>query len=102
VNTRGRSSSLAVASAFTVVANNQVLRLASAVLASEFQRTFVITKVVRITAVLQCQGFQIAVSDVFNIDAYYQLTIAQETRGLLILPESRLITIEQETRVNII
>ena len=99
---RNRSTAVTATVLTTLIANNQVLRLASATLASEFQRTFVITRVVRITAVLQCQGFQIAVSDVFNIDAYNQLIITQETRGLLILPESRLITIEQETRLNII
>jgi hypothetical protein len=99
---RNRSTAVTATVLTTLIANNQVLRLASATLASEFQRTFVITRVVRITAVLQCQGFQIAVSDVFNIDAYNQLTIAQETRGFRILPESRIITIEQETRLNII
>ena len=102
INRRNRSTSASMSVPTTLVINNQVLRLASASMISVSETTFIITKVVRITAVLQSQGFQFTIGDAFNIDAYYQLTIAQETRGLLILPESRLITIEQETRVNII
>jgi hypothetical protein len=102
VNDRGRSTSLAVSSAFTAVANNQVLRLASATLSSVSESVFVITKVVRITAVLQCQGFQVVVGDVFNIDPALQLKIEPETRINKIPQETRVLSIESETRVNII
>lgn len=40
--------------------------------------------------------------EVINIDPYLQLKIEPEGRGLIILQENRLITIEQETRVNTI
>lgn len=45
---------------------------------------------------------QLTVGDVINIDPYLTLTIPAESRALRILPENREITIESETRVNII
>lgn len=44
----------------------------------------------------------LTVGDVINLDPYLTLVIEPETRGLRILPESRLITIDQETRINIL
>ena len=45
---------------------------------------------------------QLTVGEVINLDPYLTLKINSETRGLLILKETRDITIESETRVNII
>jgi hypothetical protein len=45
---------------------------------------------------------QLTAGDVINLDPYLTLMIKSETRGLLILKETRDITIESETRVNII
>jgi hypothetical protein len=45
---------------------------------------------------------QLTAGDIINLDPYLTLKINSETRGLLILKETRDITIESETRVNII
>jgi len=45
---------------------------------------------------------QLAVGDVINIDLFYQIKVPQETRQGTILPESRVIQVEQETRLNMI
>ena len=61
-----------------------------------------IFKVFRPTIHLSAGAFTISVGRVIDIDPYTTLRISQETRGLRILPESRITTIPQETRVNTI
>jgi hypothetical protein len=51
---------------------------------------------------LQVTGFVLTAGDVINFDPFLTLKIKQETRGLIIDPENRVISIEQETRLNII
>ena len=51
---------------------------------------------------LQVNGFVLTAGDVINFDPFLTLKIKQETRGLIIDPENRVISIEQETRLNII
>lgn len=45
---------------------------------------------------------QVTVIDIINIDPYLTLVVKPETRAVIILPENRIITIDSETRVNII
>jgi hypothetical protein len=51
---------------------------------------------------LQVNGFVLTAGDVINFDPFLTLKIKQETRGLEITAENRVISIEQETRLNII
>jgi hypothetical protein len=99
---RQRNVSGAFESQVQLSCDNQVLRLAQADLESIVTTTFIVTKVVRIEADLQSNGFQVTVGDVINIDPFLQLKIAQETRTAKILPESRTLNIEQETRTLLI
>jgi hypothetical protein len=47
---------------------------------------------------LQVAGFVLVAGDIINLEPSLTYYIPQETRSLLVLPESRLIEIEQETR----
>jgi len=58
--------------------------------------------IIRITATFSAFNSILTVGEVINLDPYLTLMIKSETRGLLILKETRDITIESETRVNII
>jgi len=51
---------------------------------------------------LQVTAFTLTVGDVINFDPFLTLRVEQETRGLIIDPENRVVSIEQETRLNII
>jgi len=51
---------------------------------------------------LQVTGFVLTAGDVINFDPFLTLIIEQETRGLKIDAENRVVSIEQETRLNII
>lgn len=48
---------------------------------------------------LACEGFTLIAGDIINLDPALTLMITQETRLLRILPESRVLDIEQETRL---
>ena len=61
-----------------------------------------IFKVFRPTIHLYAGSFVMSVGRRIDIDPYTTLHIPQESRGLRILPESRIISIKEETRVNII
>jgi hypothetical protein len=88
-------------SASALVANNQILRLAQADLASEFTTPYIYAGVlVRIEADLQVNAFTLTAGRVINIDPYYQLLIARETRTLEVHRENRVIRVNSETRVN--
>lgn len=99
---RIRKSPVALNVVAAISTNNQILRLAQAQLNSQFTTLFTVTKLIKASATLSAQGFVLTVGDVINIDPYYQITIAPESRSMFILAESRIITIESETRVNII
>jgi hypothetical protein len=51
---------------------------------------------------LQVTAFTLTAGDVINFDPFLTLRVEQETRGLIIDPENRVVSIEQETRLNII
>ena len=61
-----------------------------------------IFKVFRPTIHLYAGSFVMSVGRRIDIDPYTTLHIPQESRGIRILPESRIISIKEETRVNII
>lgn len=84
-----------------LVSNNQILRLAQANLSSAFNHEPIYVGVlVRIEADLIVNGFQLTAGQVLNIDLFYQLKIASETRTLWVEEEYRLLSINPETRVN--
>jgi hypothetical protein len=99
---RSRSTIALQAGTFTLTCANQVLRLAQATLISTAATTFIITKVVRITADLSALNFQLTAGDVINLDPALTYVIPQETREYPILPENRLYEIEGESRELII
>jgi hypothetical protein len=99
---RIRRSAVTLASAVTVITNNQILRLAQAQLSSQFTPLFTITKLVKAQAALSSQGFILTAGEVINLDPYLTYVIPAETRLWQITAESRIIAIEQETRVNIV
>jgi hypothetical protein len=101
-NSRIRFASSNLAVQAQIVTNNMIVRLAQANMASQAQLTVFAGILVLFEADLQVTGFQVTVGQVINIDLYYQLTIEPERRTLLVLPESRSLTIDSETRVNII
>lgn len=95
----GYSSALATTS--QMLTNNQILRLAQANLQTNATMPLAFIGVlVRTEANLQVNGFQLTAGKVINIDLYYQLKIPSETRTLWIEPESRILSIDSETRVN--
>ncbi len=64
---------------------------------ADVQRAFRTT-----SANLQVQGFQVTVGDIINLDPALTLTIKQEQRELIILPETRQFDLASETRTLII
>ena len=90
------------ASLGTLVCQNDTIRFGQAAVTDEFSILASPTFIVRITADFIAFNSQLTVGEVINIDPFLQLKIPAETRGLFILPENRVITIESETRVNTI
>jgi hypothetical protein len=100
-NSKITGYSAAWTSTSQMVTNNQILRLAQANLLSTTAIPLAFVGVlVRVEANLQVNGFQLTAIDVINIDLFYQLKIPSETRTLWIEPESRILSIDSETRVN--
>jgi hypothetical protein len=61
-----------------------------------------VSRTVGIDADLPVIASQLSVGDIIHIDPFYQIKVEQETRQATVLPENRLILVEQETRLNII
>jgi hypothetical protein len=102
-NTRTRKASSALTSSSSLACANKVLRLASANLTATFTTPLVYPYVVvRTEAFLTCNGFQLTAGRVIHLDPFYQLQIEPETRFLEVHEERRLLSINPETRVNII
>lgn len=102
VNSRRRGFELRLQSTTQQQTNNQVLRLASAHLSSTSIMYGTAGAVVFGYCTWQALSTELIYGRLIDIDPWTTLTIAQETRGLVITPETRITTIEQETRVNII
>jgi hypothetical protein len=83
-----------------LVTNNQIVKLASATMSSQFTLLTIAGSVTRFTINMVVTGFQLSAGRIIHIDEYYQLAIPAETRFLKIIPESRLLEVNQETRVN--
>lgn len=84
-----------------LTANNQIVRLAQAHLEVTAEIPFALGGVmVRFEANLVCEGFVLTAGKVINIDPYYQIKIKPERRTLWIAEETRIISINSETRVN--
>ena len=93
--------SAALTSTSQMVTNNQILRLAQANLLSTTAIPLAFVGIlVRVEANLQVNGFVLSAGEILNIDLFYQLKIPSETRTLWIEPESRILSIDSETRVN--
>ena len=90
------------ASLGTLVCQNDTIRFGQAAVTDEFSILASPTFIVRITAEFIAFNSQLTLGEVINIDPFLQLKIPAESRGLFILPENRVITIESETRVNTI
>ena len=93
----------ALSSEFTVTANVSVtvgaiteVQANAALEATAFKATGIAPTTLQVTA------FTLTAGDVINFDPFLTLRVEQETRGLIIDPENRVISIEQETRLNII
>jgi len=100
-NSKITGYSAAWTSTSQMVTNNQILRLAQANLLSTTAMPLVFVGIlVRFEANLQVNGFVLSAGEILNIDEYYQLKIPSETRTLWIEPESRILSIDSETRVN--
>lgn len=97
---RGFTSNLACNT--NIITNNQIVRLASADLVSNTEQVTLAGVVVRYEADLVVNGFILSAGRILHIDPYNQLQILPESRIYLIEQESRLLTINSETRVNII
>lgn len=82
--------------------DNMIVRLAQANLTTQASLEVFAGILVRVEADLLVNAFTLTAGKVINIDLYYQLTIQPERRTLLVLPESRQLTVDSETRVNII
>jgi hypothetical protein len=93
--------SLEVSSA-TLICDNQII------LEYQSNQTAVATVfaspnfVIRISTNLTAFNAVLALGDVINIDPCRTIRVPEETRIAKILPERRIITVEQETRINII
>jgi hypothetical protein len=60
------------------------------------------SRVRQFTSTLSAQGFILTTGEIINIDPYLTLVVAQESRLYYVIPENRRLSIEQETRVNIV
>ena len=99
---RFRDATTLEAGTFTITCVNDTIRFGAAGLSDSFSILASPTFIVRITAAFTAFNAIVTVGEVINLDPYLTLTIEAETRGLFILPENRIISIESETRVNII
>jgi hypothetical protein len=97
------NNSSALSSEFTVTANVSVtVGIITAVQANAALEATVFKATGIAPTTLQVTGFVLTAGDVINFDPFLTLKIKQETRGLEITAENRVISIEQETRLNII
>jgi len=88
-----------VASAGTLTADISVIRGASAQLTAQATQTAQPTKRTGIApTTLQVAGFVLTTGDIINFEPSLTYYVPEETRTLFVLPESRALEIEQETR----
>jgi hypothetical protein len=99
---RSRAVIALQASAGTLTCQNDTIRFGSAQITDAFNILASPTFIVRITADFLAFNSQLTVGEVINIDPYLTLWIKPESRTYEITAETRIITILQETRVNII
>jgi hypothetical protein len=99
-NGRLRAYQSAPSSLTALTINNQIVRLAQAQINSAFGIVIIAGEVTRFQANLQAFDFVLMAGRIIHIDEYFQIKIPGESRYLIIVPESRLLTVEQETRVN--
>ena len=95
-----RTSSADLTLSTQLICINDRFKLATATITSVASIQLFTTKVVRITAVLVSQGFVLSDNDILNIDPFRQLKVAQETRFEPVSAESRMFSVDSETRVN--
>ena len=96
---RNRAAVAPLTATASLSAQAQRIKEASAGLTSQFTGLFVFGKIVRITANLSAQGFQITAGDVINLDPALTYVVPPETRSLMIRPEDREYSVSGETRV---
>jgi hypothetical protein len=101
-NSRKPGTSVHLSSTTQLVNNNQIIRLAQAHLNSSSVMYGTAGVVVYGYCSWQALSSELILGKTIDIDPYTTIRIQSESRGLIVLPESRIISINQETRVNII
>lgn len=99
VNTRRRNLASVQNAVSTLAVNNQIVRLGSAQINSQFVVLASAFKVFRARAVLQCQGFMLTAGRVITLDPATTLKVRSETRYLKVLPEVRDLIVASESRI---
>jgi hypothetical protein len=95
-----RTSSADLTASTQLICINDRFKIVEATMSSVASIQLFTTRVVRITAELVSQGFVLSDNDVLNIDPYRQLKVPQETRFEPVTAESRVSSVDSETRVN--
>ncbi|CAB4153605.1 hypothetical protein UFOVP641_11 [uncultured Caudovirales phage] len=99
---RTRATTVGLSTSANLTAIGKRNRLASATLTARATVIVSTRNIIRAQANLQAFNTVLAVGQRIRFDPYYRLAIKSETRALVIHKETALLTVDSETRVNII
>jgi hypothetical protein len=97
-----KNFSSTIVSEFTVNSTVERTRTAGSSMSGTSELTATGGNIRNVQALLPAISIQLTVGEVLRINPFLQIKVPQETRQGTVLPENRVILVEQETRVNII